>query len=519
MAKNATLAIKILGDSRDAQRAMDDMDRKTSGFMGTMGKVGGVAAVAVGAIAGIGVAAFNAASDLEQSTGAIESVFGAHAKTIQAVAEDAVDSVGLSRNAYQEQAATLGAQLKNMGMDTDQAARQSTKMIQWGADLAATFGGPTQDAVDALGSALRGETDPIERYGISIKQADIDARMAAMGMEGLTGEAEKQARTQAMLSMITEQAGGALGAFAREGDTAAGKQQRLSAWWENAQATLGEKLLPAFVAVADFIQANVIPFIDKLTAQGGPLSTMFAEIAEWVTEYVVPAVRDLVTWGVQKLGPMFAAIGRFITTIVVPAFKAVWEIISTYVVPIIKTVLSPIIDGMTTAWNKVSDALSSNSGKFSGLMNAARPVFEFLRDKVAPFIGGALKIGFDVLAGAIGFVVDALGWVVEKVSWLIDKGAAVGEWIGGLFGAPAAPAGGGVVGGPAVFGAAPQLRGAGLFGAGTGGGLGSSGRAGFAGGDVYNITVTGALDPDAVADQIGRMLDRRARRTGARVAA
>ncbi|MET0996262.1 MAG: hypothetical protein ABWY20_20245, partial [Mycobacterium sp.] len=69
------------------------------------------------------------------------------------------------------------------------------------------------------------------------------------------------------------------------------------------------------------------------------------------------------------------------------------------------------------------------------------------------------------------------------------------------------------------FGAAAGAGGGGrrlsagsMFGGGSGG---RGGGGGALGGDTYIITVQGALDPAAVADQIDRLLTRRARRIGA----
>ena len=105
-----------------------------------------------------------------------------------------------------------------------------------------------------MSSLLRGERDPIERYGVSIKQADVNARLAAMGLTGLEGEAAKAAERQATLALLTDQTSSALGQFERESDTAAGAQQRATAEWENAQAKLGEALLPTLVDLAGILE-------------------------------------------------------------------------------------------------------------------------------------------------------------------------------------------------------------------------------------------------------------------------
>jgi hypothetical protein len=524
VAKSAVLALKIVGDASSANRALGDAEAHTSRFGGAMGKLGALAAAGaaagVAALVGLGKAAFDAASDLQQSTGAVESVFKGQADVIKAQAEDAQNAMGLSINQYQELASVLGSQLSNAGYSGDQLSDSIYNLTGLGADLAAQFGGSTADAVDALSSVLKGETDPIERYGVSIKQSDINARLAAQGQDKLTGAALKNATAQAALALIMDQTKSANGAFAREADTAAGAQARLSAWWENAKATLGEKLLPVFVAIVGFVTTNLVPIFDQLVGKGGALSGMFAQVGSFITGSVLPTVKDLAKTLGPLLLPILKDVGRFITATVLPAFKGIYSLVQTYVVPIFKTVLTPVLNGIHRVFGIINQKISENSGTFQRLFQAVRPVFEFLRDKVAPFVGGVLGAAFNVLGTAIGLVVDAISWVVDKISWLLEKGGDLLEWVGGLFGATAtapAPAAGPAAAG--LFSAAPGMVAASLFSAAGGStGPGSSGRGSFAGGDVYTITVNGALDPAAVADQIAGLLDKRARRLGVRVA-
>src|SRR4029077_20579711 len=139
--------------------------------------------------------AFDAASRTQQAMGAVDTVFGKSAGQIKRWAAGAADSVGLAKSEYGELAAVIGAQLKNLGVPMDQVAGKTNDLVKLGADLSATYGGTTAEAVEALSSVLKGETDPIEKYGISIKQATIAAEMAKEGTDKLTGAAAKQAKT------------------------------------------------------------------------------------------------------------------------------------------------------------------------------------------------------------------------------------------------------------------------------------------------------------------------------------
>ncbi|HAT6642583.1 TPA: hypothetical protein JAL43_001082 [Corynebacterium striatum] len=249
--KTAILSVRIISDAKKAvagfKEAIGGLDKLESGLK----KVQPAATVAAGAVIALGKQAVDSASALEQSTGAVESVFKAQATAIKDLAADAAGAVGLSANQYQEFASVIGSQLKNLGTAQEDLVPTTDKLITMGADLASMFGGTTADAVESLSAAFRGEYDPVEKYGISIKKSDINARLAAKGLSGLEGEALRQAEAQELLAMLTEQSADAMGNFQRETDTAAGSAQIAAANWENAKAALGQSLLPVVTQVAE----------------------------------------------------------------------------------------------------------------------------------------------------------------------------------------------------------------------------------------------------------------------------
>lgn len=249
--KTAILSVRIISDAKKAvagfKEATGGLDKLESGLK----KVQPAATVAAGAVIALGKQAVDSASALEQSTGAVESVFKSQATAIKDLAADAAGAVGLSANQYQEFASVIGSQLKNLGTAQEDLVPTTDKLITMGADLASMFGGTTAEAVESLSAAFRGEYDPVEKYGISIKKSDINARLAAKGLSGLEGEALRQAEAQELLAMLTEQSADAMGNFQRETDTAAGSAQIAAANWENAKAALGQSLLPVVTQVAE----------------------------------------------------------------------------------------------------------------------------------------------------------------------------------------------------------------------------------------------------------------------------
>lgn len=252
--------------------------RKLGGQIGNMAKTWGpVAAAAAGAFAvKFGVDAVNAASDAQQSIGATETVFGKFADTVIDRSKESADKFGLSANDYRQNMNLLGSLFKNQGVATDQLADKTDEMIGLGTDLAATFGGTTSDAVEALGSAFKGEFDPLEKYGVSLKQSGINAEAAKLAMQkygknldDLSPKQQAAMKQQATVKELLKQSADSAGAFASESDTLAHKQQVLKAKFNDLKVEIGDKLLPIATSFTDWLSEDGIPlgkqFADRLS--------------------------------------------------------------------------------------------------------------------------------------------------------------------------------------------------------------------------------------------------------------
>ena len=263
------LNVEILGEYKKLSKA-------TQGAQTTLSKLGTkfadvgkkVAKITAGIGLGLGAAiasqikpAIDAASDLEQQYGAIDSVFKELAPEMKTFAQNAY-GIGLSTADAARNATLLGSQLKGFGMDTAEASATTQQLINLGADLAATFGGTTSDAVASLSSLFKGEYNPIEKYGVALRKSDVSARLAAQGLDGLTGEALKTAEAQAALELVLMKTTDAQGQAAREAETFAAQSETLTATLTNVRAEIGEKLLPIFVDLVKYVSEDILPAIE-----------------------------------------------------------------------------------------------------------------------------------------------------------------------------------------------------------------------------------------------------------------
>ncbi|MEZ2371035.1 hypothetical protein [Arthrobacter sp. RCC_34] len=361
MAKSAILAVRIVSDAKDAVSGIG----KATGAVGGLVKAAGVAAIAYGGakLVEYGTKAVKMAGDLEQSQGAIKTVFKGSSGQMLKWSEQAATAVGLTKNEFNELGTLIGTQLKNGGTAMDQLAPKTNQLITLGADLASMFGGTSKEAVEALSSALKGERDPIERYGVSLTQAKIDAEAAALGFKKVGGSLSEEASQAATLSLIMKQTADAHGNFAKESNTLQGQQARAKAQWDNIITTLGTLLLPILTQVFGFINTNVLPvvkqFTDSLGANGAqgaltgttgamaPLQEAFKQVTPLIPQFaglfkqiaplavsLVSAVVPLVAELASELGPTLVDLAK---EVVPPFIEVLREI-----VPVIK-ILAPIV--------------------------------------------------------------------------------------------------------------------------------------------------------------------------------
>ena len=288
------LALLISADVKGAVQGLNEVGKASKQHLGesekridkvgrTFSKVGtGMLALGGAAAAGL-YQTVEAASDLEQAVGGTEAVFKDASGVIDDYAKDAADAAGLSERAFREATTGIGGNLKRMGFSVEEAAEQSANLTQVAADLAATYGGTTAEAVQALGAAFRGEADPAERFNLNLKASTINAKAVELGLAASTTAVDENARAQALLAAITEQSADAQGQFAREADSAAGSAQIASAKFENARASLGESLAPVMADAAGL----AADLFDKFNALNESTDGMASKLAIGATGFTL----------------------------------------------------------------------------------------------------------------------------------------------------------------------------------------------------------------------------------------
>lgn len=185
--------------------------------------------------------ATNALAVAQAST---NTVFADAAGIIDEYSSNSVEKLGLSERAYRQASSQLGSFLKGLGFDLPTAAATANRLLEVGADRAALFGRTTDEAANAISAALRKEFDTIERFGVTITQAGVNAKVLELGLDTSTEAAKRNAEAVATLELIYEQTGDSVGFFASEANKLNREAAQTKADFENLAAEIGRTALP-----------------------------------------------------------------------------------------------------------------------------------------------------------------------------------------------------------------------------------------------------------------------------------
>lgn len=243
-----------------------------------------------------------AARDLERNLNALDSVFGELSPKMEQFAQNGVD-IGLSQIEAAKSSTFLGSVLKQAGFGMEDVASQTQNLVALASDLAVTYGYDVSEALSGMTALFRGEYDPIEKFGVAMKQSEVNAVLAANGQDKLAGAARRNAEQMARLALLYQRTQDAQGAFKDGAGTLFVEQQKLQAIFNNLQAEVGQALVPALVKVAEALQ----PLVKTL---GPAITTLFTQFAGIITILAgeLTNVRSNLYTLVQVLGGMFAVL-------------------------------------------------------------------------------------------------------------------------------------------------------------------------------------------------------------------
>jgi hypothetical protein len=370
----------------NARKSLGSLSGAFDGVKRSLGlaSAGFVAFRAISETIDFGRSSILAARDLERNLIGLDAVFGELSPRMEQFAKDGVE-IGLSQSEAAKASTFLGSVLKQAGFGMEDVATQTESLTSLAADLAFTYGYDVSEALSGMTALFRGEYDPIEKFGVAMKQSEVNAVLAANGQGKLTGAARRTAEQMARLALLYERTQDAQGAFKEGTGSLFVEQQKLQSIFANLQAEVGKALIPALVKVAEALQ----PLVLKL---GPAITTVFTQFAGIIT--ILTKDLDNITENIANfisvLGGLFTIL-KLILPFLIDNGLALLSLIA-----IFRTVngVAKLVTGTMIAYTTVTAAATAQTAGLATVI------------KATPW--GRLAVGIGVIAIIGGHIADAM---------------------------------------------------------------------------------------------------------------
>lgn len=521
MAGSAILSIKILTDASKAQAGLKDAEKSSTGFASKLSKGSVIAAGALAAVGAAAVGAAKAAAEDEQAQAILANTLhkAAGATDAQVAAtEDWISKTAAATGVADDQLRPALASLVRATGDVT----KSQDAMGVALDVSAATGQDVESVSKALAKGYAGNTKALGKL--------------VPGMDKAVLASGDMSQVMAELQRTT---GGAAAAAA---DTAAGKWQRFQLAMSETKESAGAALLPALTAlsgvlltVGNLAQEHSTAFVILAAAIAGIAVAIMAANAAITIYNTVTTIAGIVskTAWLSALGPIALVIAAVLA--VVAVIVILWKKSETFrnivlgVWAAIKTAFAAVVGFIKANWMTLIAVLTGPIGiavllivrNWNTIKSAASAVISWIKSawntlwgglkSAASAAAGVISRAWDGIKSAVSALASPFRTVEGAINAVVGAVQSLISWLGRIhipkISLPKIP------GFNASSAAAPTVS-AGIGGGGFRAAAVPSTRAvtSTAGGIVINVS--GAIDPEATARQIRRILSAHDRRVG-----
>jgi hypothetical protein len=395
-------------------------DRFVGGLKGKFAKIGGLLAGAFAVSAGVDFFkdAVGGASDLNEAATKTQAIFGDAGKAaVDAFANKGAKALGQTRLQVLDAAASFGTFGKAAGLTGKPLAKFSTGFASLATDMASFFNTDPADATEAIAAGLRGEAEPLRKYGVLLDDASMRQEALKLGLIKTTKQAlTPQQKVLAAQALIYKQTKDAQGDFGRTSGGLANQQRILSATFTDFKTNLGKKLLPVVTNVVSFFNNKFGPVMGDVAEKVGGFFSKAWDGATALFDLFIKGdftskFREV--FGLEEDSPLVDLLFQvrdFFVTELPPAiatgkrvFKVIADYIKAEVVPRVMGIVDAIRGFVVVAIPIVKQFVAGMLERIQPLMPTIQAIF----GTIGEIISGAL----DLIKAIIERVTSIISWV------------------------------------------------------------------------------------------------------------
>lgn len=206
------------------------------------------------------------ASEAEQVFNKLATVFANCADAARSAASEISGALGVAGSTAASALSTVGDLLQAQGMGTSDSLATSTEWVKKFQDIIAfkDLNMSLEEFAQNFMSGAAGNLRNFRTFGSIVKESAVNARLAAEGLDKLTGSELELAKMTTRATMALEQQENAMGATKREWESALSVNRRLNEAWKEYKENLGESINKILVPARSWL-ANILDYTNDVT--------------------------------------------------------------------------------------------------------------------------------------------------------------------------------------------------------------------------------------------------------------
>lgn len=205
--------------------------------------VAAAAAVAVAAFRSV-AAGVQRASDLAEQVDFSKIVMGDGFDAASKAADKLSNKFGVLRKDTLNVATTSASLAKNLGFTREEASGLGIDIAMLASDLSSAANTSFAQAATAIQAVFRGESDPIERFGVTITEAAVEAEALQSGLARTKEEIDQTVKFQARWNLLIKQTADSQGNLSKTSNSFANVMRNVKGQGAEALTTIGEAFMP-----------------------------------------------------------------------------------------------------------------------------------------------------------------------------------------------------------------------------------------------------------------------------------
>lgn len=415
----------------DALKALDNIDKKGANTGDKFGKmtekvgngvqsVGkvmlGAGATITGAMTGIVMKGSEWSAQVEGQRFLYNNLDKAIQNSISSNAENA-RSIGLTNQQYKNGATTVATYYKNMGLTAEETAKLSGETMNLVADLGAVVDVPFDDALGDFKSALMGNYEAVDKYGINLSASTLENSEFVKSLGKSWNQLSDNEKMMAAYNEILRQSSPMQGLASQEAESFGMQLKLLKESVGEVVGKLGAELLPVLEPVIQSF-AEAVEKVTKWVEENPELTRTILIIVGALGIFLTTLGALLIPIGgliiavttfnvamLPTIGTVLAIVGAIGVLIAIGvALWMNWDTICKKA----KEIWTAICDVVINTWNSITEWTKSTwetiitwlSEKWNGLCEIVSTVWQTICNLITMaflFIGQIISFGWQLI--------------------------------------------------------------------------------------------------------------------------